>query len=303
MPNNRYERRELSHHWEDIRPLLKDSAQITYEIIRPVLLFGISPKERAEETGMSKSSIYYKANLFDVSGMASLLPVAPPPEIPKQDKRTLPPPIRQAIVDAHAEYPALSLHEIASLCYVQFGRKPSPHTIQYILATGPIPSRSGRRFKRFAEIEDGTERRRTILTLHAEGWTPTSIAGYLETSRQTVHTTLKRWATEQFAGLEDKSHARTRLRKVDLKTMQEVKKLSENPLIGAYRVSAALEQMGIKLSRATCGRLLAINRDLYHLQIPRRKDHHKATMPFRAERRHEYVIGIVRRHSTLSSRG
>jgi len=288
MPNNRYERRELTHNWDEIRPLLKDSAHITYEIIRPVLLFGVSPKERAEETGMSKSSIYYKANLFDVSGMASLLPVTPPPDIPKQDKRVLPPPIRQAIVDAHTEYLALSLHEIASICYVQFGRKPSPHTIQYILATGPKPSRTTRRYKRFAEIDDPVERRRTILKLHAEGWTPTSIAGYLETSRQTVHTTLKRWATEQFAGLEDKSRARKGLRKVDLKTVQEVKKLSENPNIGAYRVRAALEQMGIQLSRATCGRLLALNRNLYHLQVPRRKDANKATMPFRAERRHQF---------------
>ncbi len=37
MPKNRYERRELTHSWEDIRPLLKDSAQITYEVTRPVL--------------------------------------------------------------------------------------------------------------------------------------------------------------------------------------------------------------------------------------------------------------------------
>src|SRR5258708_2476342 len=204
----KYERRELSHNWEDIRPLLKDTAQITYEIIRPVLLFGVSPKERAEETGMSKSSIYYKANLFDISGMASLLPPMPPPDIPKQDKRTLPPPVRQAIVDAQTEYPELSLHEIASICYVQFGRKPSPHTIQYILATGPKPSRSTRRYKRFTEMDDPVERRRTILALHAEGWTPTSIAGYLGTSRQTVYSTLKRYAEEQLAGLDARSRAR-----------------------------------------------------------------------------------------------
>ena len=81
MPKDRYQRRELSHNWEDIRPLLKDSAQITYEIIRPVILFGISPKERAEETGMSKSSIYSKANLFDASGMASLMPAVLPPNV------------------------------------------------------------------------------------------------------------------------------------------------------------------------------------------------------------------------------
>ena len=287
MPKNRYERRELTHNWEDIRPLLKDSTQTTYEVIRPVLLFGISSKERSEETGMSKSSIYYKANLFDQAGMASLFPSMPPPDIPKQDKRTLAPPIRQAIVDARAEYSELSLHEIASICYVQFGRKPSPHTIKYILATGPKPLRSTRRYKRFVEIDDPIERRRIILKLHSEGWTPTSIAGYLETSRQTVHVTLKRWAEEQFAGLEDRSRARTGVRKVDLKAVQEVKKLSENPLIGAYRVSAALEQMGIKLSRATCGRLLALNRDLYHLQMPRHKDRYKATMPFRATARHQ----------------
>ncbi len=287
MAKKRYERRELSHKWEDIRPLLKDSAQMTYEVIRPVVLFGVSPKERAEETSISKSSIYYKANLFDQAGMASLFPPMPPPDLPKQDKRALPPPIRQAIVDAHAEYPELSLHEIASICYVQFGRKPSPHTIQYILATGPKPERSRRRYKRFAEMDDPVERRRTILKLHSEGWTVKNIAGYLETSRQTVHTTLKRWAQEQFAGLQDKSHARTGVRKVDLKAVQEVKKLSENPLLGAYRVSAALEQVGIKLSRATCGRLLALNRDLYHLQVPH-KQRPKADMPFRAERRHQF---------------
>jgi hypothetical protein len=53
-------------------------------------------------------------------------------------------------------------------------------------------------------------------------------------------------------------------------------------------VSAALEQMGIKLSRTTCGRLLAINRDLYHLQVPNRGGRPKAQMPFRAERRHQF---------------
>lgn len=235
--------------------------------------------------------MYDKANLFDQAGMASLFPPTPPPDLPKLDKRSLPPPIRQAIVDAHAEYPALSLLEIASICYVQFGRTPSPHPIQYILATGPNPSRTERRYQRFAEIDNPVERRRMILKLQSKGWTVKNIAGYLETSRQTVHTTLKRWAQEQFAGIEDKSHARTGGRKVDLKAVQEVKKLSENPLIGAYRVSAALEQMGIKLSRATCSRLLSLNRGLYHLQMPR-KPKPKAEMPFRAERRH---LGVQRR--------
>jgi transposase len=120
-------------------------------------------------------------------------------------------------------------------------RKPAPATIKLILASGPKPSTTERRFPRYADIEDGAERRRAIIRLHADGWNAKSIAGYLEVSRQTVHTTLKRWAKEQFAGIEEKSHARTGVRKVDLTAVQEVKKLAQNPLIGAYRVSAALE--------------------------------------------------------------
>ena len=289
MPRPGKERREPTHDWQQIKPLLKDSAQIHYEILRPVLLWGQTPRERAAETGMSQRTIYYKTNLFDQAGMASLLPPAPPPEVPKLDKRSLPPPVRQAIVDAHAEYPDLSLHEIASICYAQFGRKPSPHTIKLILATGPKPQQTTRRFPRFAEMDDPVARRRAIVQLHAEGWTVTSIAGYLETSRQTVHTTLKRWVEEQFAGLEDKPHTRhRRALKTDLKAMNEVKKLAENPELGAYRVHTALLRLGIKLSPRTCGRILALNRDLSHLQVPRRGGRPKATPPFKAERRHQF---------------
>ena len=97
VPKRRYERREPTDNWQQLRPLLKDTAQITYEVIRPVVLWGVTPKERAAETGMSQRAIYYRANLFDTAGMASLLPVEPPPPIPKQDKRALPPPIRTAI--------------------------------------------------------------------------------------------------------------------------------------------------------------------------------------------------------------
>ncbi len=38
MPTHRYQRREPTHDWQQIRPLLKDQAQVTYELIRPVIL-------------------------------------------------------------------------------------------------------------------------------------------------------------------------------------------------------------------------------------------------------------------------
>src|SRR5207248_4067002 len=95
MPKRRYERREPTHDWKQIQPLLKDTAQINYEVIRPVILWGQTPKERGAETGVSPRTIYYRANLFDQAGMASLLPPEPPPPVPKVDKRSLPPDIRQ----------------------------------------------------------------------------------------------------------------------------------------------------------------------------------------------------------------
>lgn len=49
MPRRRYERREPTHDWQQIQPLLKDTAQINYEVIRLVVLWGQTPKERGAE--------------------------------------------------------------------------------------------------------------------------------------------------------------------------------------------------------------------------------------------------------------
>ena len=73
MPKRRYAQQEPTHEWHQLRPLLKDAAQITYELIRPVVLFGASVTERAIDTGISRQTIYTKANLFDQAGMASLV--------------------------------------------------------------------------------------------------------------------------------------------------------------------------------------------------------------------------------------
>jgi hypothetical protein len=107
----------------------------------------------------------------------------------------------------------------------------------------------------------GTTRRRTvratgstdpvlaIVRLHVEGWNATSIAAYLETSRQTVHTTLKRWAEEEFAGMPDKSRAPLRpATKVTLRAMATVKELQENPLLGEFRIHAHSDADGLPIT-------------------------------------------------------
>jgi hypothetical protein len=264
MPTRRYARHEPTRDWQQIRPLLKDAAQLTYEIIRPIVLFGVSVSERAEETGISRRTIYYKANLFDQAGMASLVPLDAPTAASPLDKRTLPPPIRQEIVDLHAEYPALTTNELATICFVRTGRRPSARTIKLVLASGPASTRIEWRYPRYADTADPHQRRLAVIRLHMESWNATSIAGYLETSRQTVHTLLKRWGEEQFAGLIEQSRAPHRPHtRVTLQAMDEIRKLQRNPALGAYRVHAALEHMGVTLSRATCGRILALRLSAY----------------------------------------
>jgi transposase len=179
--------------------------------------------------------------------------------------------MRQLIVDLKAEHPGFRPHEIATICFLRFERRPSDHTVKRVLADGPKPSVSGRRYPPYAQISDGYQRRRAIVDLHAEGWSVTTIAAYLQTPRHRVYEVLKRWAEEGHAGLDDRptSAPQSPARKVTMDAITEVRKsVRESPELGAYRVRAALEQIGIHLSQATCGRLLALNRKLYGLPAP-----------------------------------
>jgi hypothetical protein len=66
------------------------------------------------------------------------------------------------------------------------------------------------------------------------------------------------------------------------------KLVKESPELGAYRVRAALEQIGIHLSQATCGRLLALNRGLYGLiETKETAPRERKAMPFKAHFRQE----------------
>ena len=99
----------------------------------------------------------------------------------------------------------------------------------------------------------------------------------------TIYTTLKRWADEGVAGLEDKSRARKAPRKATLPVRNEIRKLQENPLLGKWRMHTALLREGISVSPATCARIMAVNHFIPwadSVQVCERKRMH----PFRKER-------------------
>src|SRR5947209_17081303 len=187
MPGPKRPRVAPTDTWEQLHLLTHWPEQLLYELIRPVVLFGCSPAERATETGRVARTIHRKADRFDAYGMTSLFADFREPK--QTDRRSIPPHLRQLLVDRKTEYPAVTPHELATLCYVASGRRPSSHTVKRILATGPKPTSISRRYSRYHQMEPG-DRRQAIVQLHAEGWT--------------VYATLRRWIEEGVPGLEDK---------------------------------------------------------------------------------------------------
>jgi len=254
------------------------------------VLFGGPAAERAQETGAaSERTLQRRVSRFDAEGMESLFGSE------HARRKMLPPTLRRLVVDLKAEYPGFNPNEIANACYVRFGRRPARKTVKRVLAEEPAPLRFVRRFAPYHEIDEPAERRRAVVALHAEGWTVKAIAGYLRIHRSTVHRVLRRWVEEGVEGLEDRPHGRPPgVRRVDLKAIEAVRRLQRNPNLGAFRVHAALAQVGVHLSPRTCGRIIATNRALYGLDKPKGPVKEKKEMPFAASRRHQFWTADVR---------
>ena len=156
MPAGPRPHRQPTDDWNQLRLLVTSPEQETYELLRPVVLFGQSARSRAWETGVPERTLRRKVTRFDAAGMRSLFEVepVPSPATAATDRRVLPAAIRRAIVELKAEYPPLSLREIARICRERFDRPVSHHTVARVLASEPLPLRLPRRFRRYHEIVD-----------------------------------------------------------------------------------------------------------------------------------------------------
>ena len=293
MPGPKRNRRERTDEWVSIKQWTLWPEQELYEQIRPLVLFHETAGERAKEIDVPQRTLARKADEFERSGMQSLFSSGEQGGA-RETGKTLPAEIRQLIVDLHSELPSMSWREIAEVCYIRYGRRPDHKNVKRIATSGPLPSLQARRYQPWHQIPDPAERKLAAIRLHAEGWSITSIAKYLATSRHTIYDTLQRWTEEGARGLDAKPKTNKGVRKATLTVRNEIRKLQENPLLGEWRVHTALLRMGIEVSPATCGRIMAANRQLYGLEKPKRQPRAKLEMPFRASRRHEYWSADIR---------
>lgn len=70
--------------------------------------------------------------------------------------------------------------------------------------------------------------------------------------------------------------------------MAAIHRLQANPELGEFRIHAALLQQGMQLSPRTCGRILALHRALGAPRPTQAVPHEPQTMPFAAQRRHQF---------------
>jgi putative transposase len=293
MPGPKRVRRERTEEWASIKQWMLWPEQELYEQIRPLVLFHETAGERAKEIDVPQRTLSRKADAFERYGMASLFPSGEQGG-ERETSKTLPKDVRQFIVDLHVEAPFMSWREIAEICYIRYGRKPNHHSIKRIATPGLSPSLKERRYQPWHLIPDPAERKLAVIRLHSEGWSITSIAQYLQCTRHTIYDTLQCWMQEGVRGLDAKPKTNKGVRKATLKVRNEIRKLQENPLLGEYRVHTALLREGIEVSPATCGRIMAANRQLYGLEKPKRQPRATLEMPFRAVRRHQYWSADIR---------
>lgn len=287
MPGLKRNRRKRTDEWASIKQYTLWPEQELYEAIRPLVLFNETAGERAKEIDVPQRTLARKADEFERYGMQSLFASGEQGGA-RETSKTLPPDIRQLIMDLHFELPTMSWREIAEICYIRYGRRPDHKNVKRIATSGPPPSLRARRYQTWHLIPDPVERKLAVIRLHSEGWSITSIAQYMQTSRPTIYDTLKRWHDEGVAGLDARPKTNKGVRKTTLAVRNEIRKLQENPLLGEYRVHTALKREGILVSPATCGRIMAANRQLYGLEKPKREPRAKLEMPFKAVRRHQY---------------
>ena len=87
MPGSSRPRRDPTDAWDQLRLLVTSPEQETYELLRPIVLFGQPAAARARETGMPERTLRRRVVRFAAIGMRSLFDE---PMSPEEDRRRLP---------------------------------------------------------------------------------------------------------------------------------------------------------------------------------------------------------------------
>ena len=268
-----------------------DQIQWRYELIRPLVLFEDRPaRQRAHETHTHPETVRKLRRRFQHQGMLGLL-LDDVEVVPKEK----PPRVSEAVVEEIARLKALyagfHARELTRIIFYKLGERIDHKTAQRLWQQSPVISQEALPLEDYHTQPDRYQARLQVIKLYAQGWEKISLSRFLHVSRPTVDAWIKRFATEHFAGLLDKSRApKAPARKVWLPLMIEVYHLQKrHPDAGKFRIWSLLAHP--EISVRTVARIMALNKEVYD-DIPHvRKKGPKLPPqphPYKASRPHQY---------------
>ena len=240
-----------------------DQIQWRYELIRPLVLFENRPAtQRAQETHTHPETVRKLRRRFQQQGMLGLLlddvevvPKAPTPRVSAA--------VVEEIDRLKALYAGFHARELARIVFYKLGERIGHKTAQRLWQQSPVVTQEALPLGDYHTQPDRYQARLQVIKLYAQGWEKISISRFLHVSRPTVDAWIKRFATEHFAGLQDKSRApKAPARKVWLPLMIEVYHLQKrHPDAGKFRIWSLLAHP--EISVRTVARIMALNKEVY----------------------------------------
>ena len=268
-----------------------DQIQWRYELIRPLILFENRPAtRRAQETHTHPETVRKLRRRFQQQGMLGLL-LDDVEVIPKEKTPRVSAAVIEEMNRLKALYAGFHARELARIVFYKLGERIGHKTAQRLWQQSPVVTQEALPLEDYHTQPNRYQARLQVIKLYAQGWEKISISRFLHVSRPTIDAWIKRFATEHFAGLQDKSRApHAPARKVWLPLMIEVYHLQKrHPDAGKFRIWSLLAHSDISVR--TVARIMALNKEVYD-DIPHvRKRGPKLPPqphPYKATRPHQY---------------
>jgi transposase InsO family protein len=268
-----------------------DRTQWRYEVIRPLVLFADrTAQQRAHETATHPDTVRTLRRRFRQQGMLGLLP-ANVDVVIRTRAGGVPEAVRQEIDRLKTLYDGFHYRELARILSCTFGAPFDDRMVKKLWQQSAASCQGHLGLWDYHAQPERYQARLQVIKLYYRGWDKVSISRFLHVSRPTVDAWIRRFETEHFAGLVDKSRApKAPVRKIWLPLMVQVYHLQKaHPDAGEFRIWSLLARS--EVSVRTIGRVMALNRLVYD-DIPhvRRKGMKPAPgpHPYKARYRHQY---------------
>ena len=270
---------------------LVDQTQWRYEVIRPLVLFADrTAAQRAQETAPHPETVRTLHRRFRQQGMVGLLP-SDVEVIQRGRAGAVPDDVRQEIDRLKALDSGFHYRELARLIFCKCAYPLDDKTAKLLWQQSPVPTQQQLELWPYHTHPERYQARLQVIKLSYQGWDKLSMSRFLQGSRPTVDTWIRRFEAEHFAGLMDKKRGpKAPPRKIWFPRMVQVYHLQKaHPAAGEFRIWSLLGQPDISVR--TVGRIMALNKLVYDdiPHVPQRgRKPPPQPHPFKAQYRHEY---------------